>query len=574
MEMVLLLALLGVGAVGAFGGGGSSDDASPDGNGGGADDGTDGTPREGVLGTMDSDVMNAGLDQTLRGFAGNDTLEGDNNAIIHGDTGADRIDVFDRATGYGGFGDDELWALGNSTIYGGEGNDFLGAIDSSSADGGAGDDKVQWYASAEQPTGHSVLIRGGEGNDTIFGASQDDGLVTLAGGTGDDEIHAGDGNLAIGSFGADTLRGGRGSLLTGGEGADAFIVTYPAGAGTSVPDEAVTINDFVRGADTISVHLIGTPTQVALEEVDGDTRLTIDWEEDGTQTSVPTTVVVKGVTGMTLEDFDFVDDVGYVFTPEGTYEFELSEPLDGPVFGTDGADRIAAAAGNPLLLAGAGSDTVTAGAGTTDGLISMGDGDDSYTATGAMADVWTGAGNDSIDYTTGPDTAPQIFNRFTFDTGAGDDQVIIRAPGSAPIPGSLPVAGLDIDLGAGNDVAVIEKDVVRPVTVFDGVGDDDVTIWLGHTAFSDAGADSLTVNVDADHLTTRAPAEVVLDGADDLLIRLESGISGTVTFAREESDISEPFLAIKLDGKTIVRVFGSDGPDDPRISITRDAVFA
>lgn len=572
MEMILLLSLLGIGAAAALGGGDGSSGNGSDDDGGGGDDGA--TARDLVEGTEDNDALEAGDNQIIRGFAGNDDLKGSGDAIVRGDTGVDRIEVSDSATGYGGFGDDVLMGLDNSTIYGGDGNDLVIATDSSSADGGAGDDRVQWYATAERPTGHSVLIRGGEGNDTIFGASQDDGLVTLAGGTGDDEIHAGDGNLAIGSFGADTLLGGRGSFLTGGEGADSFIVTFPAGVGTSVPDEALTINDFVKGADTISVHLIGTPTQIALEEVDGDTRLTIDWEEDGPQTSVPTTVLVKGVTGMTLEDFDFVDDTGYVFTPEGTYEFELSEPLDGPVFGTDGADRIAAAAGNPLLLTGAGSDTVTAGAETTDGLIVLGDGDDSYTATGAMSEVRTGAGDDRIDYTTGPDTAPQIFNTFTFDTGAGDDQVTIRAPETPPVPGSLPVAGLDIDLGAGNDVAVIEKDVVRPVTVFDGEGDDSVTIWLGHTAFSEAGADSLTVNVDADHLSSRAPAMVVLEGDDSLLIRLESEITGTVTFVEEESEISEPFLAVKVDGKTIIRLFGAEGPDDPRITITRDAVFA
>ena len=571
--MILLLSLLGIGAAAAALGGddGSSGGGSDDG-GGGNDDG--GTPRELVEGTEENDVLEAGSNQIIRGFAGNDDLTGRGNAIVRGDTGTDNIKVSDSAAGYGGYGDDVLFGRDNSTVYGGHGNDVVIATDSSSVDGGAGDDRVQWYATAERPTGHSVLIRGGEGNDTIFGASQDDGLVTLAGGTGDDQIHAGDGNLAIGSFGADTLLGGRGSFLTGGEGADQFIVTYPAGFGTSVPDEAVTINDFVKGTDTIAVHLIGTPAQIALEEVDGDTRLTIDWEEDGPQTALPTTVLVKGVTGLTLDDFDFVDDIQTVFTPEGTDEIALSEPLDGPVFGTDGADRIAAAAGNPLLLTGAGSDTVTAGAGTTDGLIVLGDGDDSYTATGAMSNVWTGAGNDRIDYTTGPDTAPQIFNSFAFDTGAGDDQVLIRAPGTAPAPGSLPLAGLYIDLGAGNDVAVIEKDVVRAVTVYDGEGDDDVTIWLGHTAFSEAGADSLTVNVEADHLATRAPALVVLDGDDSLLIRLESDISGTVTFVREESDTSGPFLAMKLDGKTIVRVFGSEGPDDPRITVTRDAVFA
>lgn len=567
MEMILLLSLLGIGAAAAFGGGdgssgngsgnddGGNDDAGG-GNDGGGDDGA--TPRELMRGTDGDDVMNAGQDQTLRGLSGDDTLEGDSNAMVYGDTGADRIEVFDNATGYGGFGDDTLWGHDASTIYGGEGDDFVGAIDGSSADGGAGDDEVQWYATAEAPSGHSVLIRGGEGNDTVRGWDQDDGLVTLAGGTGNDLVIARDGNLGIGSFGEDTLIGTSGASLTGGEGDDLFVVSLSPGPAPSTED-AVTIRDFVKDSDRIVVDLSQAVESLTLAEVDGDTVLSFGWLNPVDDTPLQQTVRLQGVTGLTLQDFEFSNP------------FESDEIYDGPVIGSEGADVLTAPAGEPLMLLGDGNDTVTAGADVTGGLITLGDGNDIYTGTGALADVFGGMGNDTLTYTTGgaaPSAAVGI------NGGSGDDVIAIVAGAAGGIAGDG--AGLDIDLGSGNDSLIVGKDVDDPIFVYDGEGDDNVTIWLGQTVFSEAGADNLTINVDADHLATRAPSTVIdLGATDSLVIQFEAGIPGTVTIVADtDSDIGEPRSALKIDGKTVVSFVGTVAVNDPRITITRDAVFA
>jgi hypothetical protein len=285
---------------------------------------------------------------------------------------------------------------------------------------------------------------------------------------------------------------------------------------------------------------------------------------------------VRGVTGLTADDIDFVVEAAIVPAPDGTYTFENSAPFDGLVTGSDAADGLTAPAGNPLMLAGAGNDTVTAGAGTTDGLIVLGDGDDSYVASGARADLSTGAGNDRVDYTTGPDTAPQSHDVVRFDTGAGDDQVIIRAPQGPLAAGSLPAVGLDIALGAGNDVLTLEKDVLHPVTVHGGAGNDTVTMWMGQTVHTGPGADRVTLNVDADHLETRGAAAVFdLDADDRLVIQLETGIAGAVTFVPVvPAEGDEGWTAIQIDGETMVRLAGTLTADDPRITITRDAAFA
>lgn len=511
-----------------------------------------------MAGTTEIDQLSAGDGQILRGYAGQDDLEGTGNAIVRGDQGADRIEVTDSASGYGGFGEDVLWGTGNSTIDGGHGNDFVGAINGANAYGGAGDDTVQWYSTAETPSGHSVLIRGDEGNDTVRGWAQDDGVVTLAGGTGNDLIIARDGNIGIGSFGEDTLIGTSGASLTGGEGDDLFTVSLSPGPSPST-DEAVTIRDFVKDSDRIVVDVSQPVESLTLTEVDGDTVLTFGWRNTVDDAPMQQSVLVQGVTGLTLQDFEFSNP------------FESEEIYGGPVIGSDRADVLTAPAGDPLILLGAGNDTVTAGGDVTGGLITLGDGNDSYTGTGALADVFGGMGDDTLTFTTGG-TAPSAI--VGIGGGSGDDVISIVA-GAAGGSASDGVQ-VDVALGSGNDTFIVGKSVDEPVSVIDGAGDDDVTIWLGQTVISDAGADSLTINVDADHLTTRAPATVIdLGATDSLLIQFEAGIAGTVTIGPDtDSNIGEPRSALKIDGRTVVSFVGTVAPDDPRITITRNAVFA
>jgi Ca2+-binding RTX toxin-like protein len=457
------------------------------------------------------------------------------------------------------------------TAFGGNGNDAISVIDSATASGDAGNDFITWYASSASPSGHDIRLSGGAGDDTLSAWSQTDGQVTLGGGTGNDLLVAGDGVVARGSFGADTLVGANGAVLIGGQGADRFIASSVEAFSTS--DEAVTINDFRKGRDSIAVHLVEPPSNITLSETEGDTRLTVEWPASDTETE-RMTVLVKGVTGLTLDDFDFVTEAGITPTPGIGFDYQTSAPLDSVTLGTPGADQLTAANGDILLATGAGADSVTAGAGTTGGVINLGDGNDTYTANGARADLVTGSGNDTVDYTTGPDPAGTTNSFFTFDTGAGNDTVTIGAPA---VPPSTTGVQLQIDLGSGNDSLIIDKDVTNPIFAFDDTGNDSLSMWMGHSVnMQGAGNDVLTIGIDGDHIGTRSATEVYeLTPADRVIIEVDAGITGPIQFAQIPGTGDDPAkTAVQIGGKTVVTFNAPIAANDPRITITRDAVFA
>lgn len=581
MSMLFLLSLLGAGAFAGVlgtGDGGTEDDAIPD-DSSGKDTATKAAARASgdfIRGTAGADTLEGDDTDIIRARAGADTITLTDSATGYGETGRDTISLSDRATAYGGFGNDTLSVLGVSagapggTAYGGAGNDEISVINTASAAGEAGDDFITWYASSTAPSGHDIRLSGGEGNDTLSAWSQTDGQVTLAGGTGRDLLVAGDGVLARGSFGADTLVGANGAVLIGGQGADSFIASSVQAFSTS--DEAVTITDFTKGSDSIAVHLVEPPSNIALSESDGDTRLTLDWQVSDTETD-SMTVLVRGVTGLTLDDFDFVTEADITTTPGIGFDFQTSAPLDSVTLGTPGADQLTAANGDILLVTGAGTDSVTAGAGTTGGVINLGDGNDTYTANGARADLVTGAGNDTVNYTTGPDPADTTSSFFTFDTGAGNDTVTIDAPA---VPPSTTGVQLQVDLGSGNDSLIIDKDVTNPIFAFDDTGDDSLSMWMGHSVnMEGAGNDVLTIGIDGDHIDTRSETQIfALTPSDRVILEVEAGITGAVQFVQFPGDgEGDPVTAIQIGGKTIVTFNALIAANDPRITLTRDAVF-
>jgi Ca2+-binding RTX toxin-like protein len=585
--MLFLLSLFGAsafaGVMGAAAGrtedGGAEDDATPDDKGSTntTADAAARTSGDFIRGTDRADTLAGDDTDIIRARGGADTITLSDSATGYGETGRDKITLSDTATAYGGFGNDTLSVLGASagatggTAYGGNGNDEISVIDSATASGDAGNDFITWYASAAAPSGHDIQLSGGQGNDTLSAWSQTDGQVTLAGGTGRDLLVAGDGVLARGSFGADTLVGANGAVLTGGQGADRFVASPTQAFSTS--DEAVTITDFAKGRDSISVHLVEPPSNIALNESDGDTRLTLDWQVSDTETD-SMTVLVRGVTGLTLDDFDFVTEAGITATPGIGFDFQTSAPLDSVTRGTPGADQLTAANGDIIVATGAGADSVAAGAGTTGGVINLGDGNDTYTATGARADLVTGAGNDTVDYTTGPDPADTTSSFFSFETGAGNDTVTINAPA---LPPSTTGVQLQVDLGSGNDSLIIDKDVTNPIFAFDDSGDDNLTMWMGHSVnMQGTGNDVLTIGIDGDHIGTRSATEVYeLTPADRVIIEVEAGITGPIQFAQIPGTGDDPAkTAIQIGGKTVVTFNALIAANDPRITITRDAVFA
>lgn len=132
-------------------------------------------------------------------------------------------------------GDDKLrGGSGDDTIFGGGGDDLIHGgndDDKLSGDhgddrifGGSGDDQVDGGVGDDKLFGKSGAdsISGGEGDDKIYGGSGDD---ILEGGAGNDKIYTGSGNdIAYGGAGNDSVIGNNGSdALYGGDGADMIM---------------------------------------------------------------------------------------------------------------------------------------------------------------------------------------------------------------------------------------------------------------------------------------------------------------------------------------------------------------
>jgi serralysin len=119
-------------------------------------------------GQLDDLMFGGSGDDTLWGFAGNDTaVGGTGNDRIWGGEGDDHL--------YGGDGYDLLLGnTGNDSLIGGKGNDLLqGGAGRDRLDGGKGNDQL-----ISSGDGDLIILRPGEGLDTIFGYQ--DGVDAVA----------------------------------------------------------------------------------------------------------------------------------------------------------------------------------------------------------------------------------------------------------------------------------------------------------------------------------------------------------------------------------------------------------
>jgi hypothetical protein len=125
---------------------------------------------------------------------------------------------------------------GNDTLYGAGGDDYLyGDVGNDTLSGGDGDDFLSGDAGNDTLSGGigNDDLSGGAGNDTLNGGAGNDilngaiGNDTLSGGDGDDDLSGYTGNDTLsGGIGNDTLSGGAGNdTLTGGAGSDTFAWT-------------------------------------------------------------------------------------------------------------------------------------------------------------------------------------------------------------------------------------------------------------------------------------------------------------------------------------------------------------
>ncbi|WP_299041449.1 tandem-95 repeat protein [uncultured Tateyamaria sp.] len=212
--------------------GGAGDDTISTGDdadtiiGGDGNDVIDGGIDDDIIDGDDSNDSTAGGADRIVGGEGNDLIDGGvgDDTIFAGndpDLGLDQLNIEDDGSNPI-FPGDPRPDNGMDTVFGGEGNDLIfGADDDDELYGGTGNDTIDGEIDED-------FIDGGEGDDSLLGGQGND---TIEGGVGNDFIdgglqadtlNGGEGNDTIlGDNGADLINGGEGDdLIDGGTGDD------------------------------------------------------------------------------------------------------------------------------------------------------------------------------------------------------------------------------------------------------------------------------------------------------------------------------------------------------------------
>jgi len=310
--------------------GGAGDDVIYGGNGGDLLEGGDGNDY--LAGLWGNDTIYGGTgNDTIYGNAGNDVLfAGSGSNILHGGSGSDLLE--------GGAGNDTLYGLWDFATYraaGAAGLEFDNGS-SNTLRGGAGDDVIYGGNGGD-------LLEGGEGNDYLVGLSGND---TIYGGGGHDTIYGNDGaDWLYGGSGDNRLYGGTGSdYLEGGDGNDLLVGLweYETFAENGFPDGGFDSDS----SDTLSGGagndtLIGGSGNDLLMGGAGDDELFGLWGDD------------------TLYGGDGNDRIFGNAGDDLIYGGDGDDWLDGGM----GDDRLFGGTGNDTLVGLWGTDTLTGGAG-------------------------------------------------------------------------------------------------------------------------------------------------------------------------------------------------------------------
>ncbi len=530
----------------------------------------------------DSVYSNLGQD-TVYGGTGNDLLFGEaDNDSLYGDAGNDTL--------YGGAGNDLLhFGTGNNTVYGGDGNDLIDDVSgnfetgTNLLDGGAGDDAI-WFGAG------NTTVYGGDGNDTIDDhAGQLGGLNLIEGGLGDDRVSAGlDADTVYGGDGNDNLSGEDGNdQLFGGAGADSLYGglgndTLTGGAGADVIDGG-------SGTDRVDYSASGAGVSVNLAtgaglggDAAGDTLTGIEvvtgssFADTLTAGSGPTTIF--GGAGNDL-----------VTGGIGTGSFDLGDGND--TYVATGGD-----AGADTVFAGAGDDLIQLGSSNTSDVVYGSAGNDTITN-----DSGLNSGNDSLFGGDGRDVIHAGVNDVIFGGSGGDDFDTVTAA-SAPVgvvltittsgDGTLGAQGFttsftDIEafvltgyadtVNAGNDTLGMQVDA--------GAGDDWLQTGSGNdTVFGGTGNDTLIGGAGADvsyggagddSLVGGAGADSLYAGAGDDWVSDENA-TGTVAGSADTVDLgdgNDRFVGTGSGSGDTDLVYGGAGSDTITVTQSSDTVY-
>lgn len=601
-----------------------------------------------VDGTADNDVMEVGYTDAQNDQI--DGADGPNDAIDAG-AGNDTINA--------GLGDDLVYAgdgddcirfsadFGNDTVDGGAGYDLLDFTDTTSQGGisavwtgdtsgivAAAGSTVTFdgiesilatgdadYFDASASTLNTLRLYGGDGNDTILGASGDDniyaGSANTAGpdddlvyaGLGNDYVEAGAGNDTLfGGAGNDVLAGGTGqNRLFGGDGDDRLL-----GTATGISD--FTVLEGGLGADTIDGTLgywdiasyFGSDAGVTVDLSDG-------LAESGGHAQGDTLIEVEQVDGSDLHnDAIIADNSGLLLRGWGGDDTLMGGGGGDSLWGDAGHDRLDGGAGDDDLRGGAGNDTLEGGVGNDqmDGeadrdlfILRDGHGNDTVTG-GETGDDW-----DVIDASGISQNMSVLFSQ---DEGgvisAGMDNVqfsqieeIRLGSGADVVDASATGANLTLAGGAGADTLIGGRgnDALfgggnADIFVFSGIIGNDC-VYGGHSydtldlsglshsvevVFTGPGAGVITVPDTGETITFENIEELILSPFGDQ-VDASLGEGYTYIQARDGNDLIQGSAGDDIyddemvgpNGQGSDTFFGADGNDTLWMGTDNDLAF-
>ena len=349
-----------------------------------------------LTGGAGNDVLTgSAFNDTLQGGQGNDTLRG-NNGIDLSDEVVSGEKIILTNTGVSTLGKDSLtsierfeitadslnnvidasaFTLGSVVLNGGDGNDTLiGTSGDDTLDGGAGIDRVRQTARGNQAFDANTNRATGAGSDLwtsieelhfigngnaamTLDASQFNGNVTLDGGAGHDVLMGGSRNNVLnGNAGNDMLFGGnRDDMLSGGAG-----------------------NDLLEGRDGNDV-LKGEAGNDTLRGGSGDDRMFGDEGRD----------ILFGGSGQDLMNGGGGNDV---LSGEDGHDTIDGGAGGDAISGGSGDDVLTGGLGNDTILGGSGADVLRSGGGAD--YLSGEAGNDRFIASGSH--IILGGGDDTV----------------------------------------------------------------------------------------------------------------------------------------------------------------------------------
>ena len=411
----------------------------------------------------------------------------------------------------GGAGNDRLYGVdGDDQLYGGPGNDRLSAGEGDDLiDGGNGNDTLDFL---------DDFLRGSRIVDLAAGTARDgqggnDTLVSIENvttGDDNDQIFGDEHANRLEANGGDDLLIGRGGndVLTGGEGADELF----GGDGDDQLRDSSDGNLFDGGAGVDTVMMFGSPNSFyTVNLINGMGG------RNGANDQIY--LSIENLTGGNGDDIFFGNSGANHLNGSGG---------DDQMNGRGGDDLIQGAIGDDILVGGAGDDIVDGGIGDDviggrigDDVLSGGDGDDRLF--GQLGDdiIDGGTGNDQINGGVGDDLLAGGEGDDTM-LGRNDDDLLEGGDGDDALNGG---GGADRLVGGdGDDLLIGGAD--GDVFVFDasGFGNDQLFRYAD-------GLDRFEISIDVAEDFSALSIEQI--GADTVL----SFGGGTVTLVARQAEL-------------------------------------